>query len=85
VANGRVEKKFGDSWFNVSEAITTSNLSEVIANMKRRIISSTDEIRWVPSTEDSTKATAEAFAIFGWNKQDGLVSDRASVISFEHA
>ena len=85
VANGRVEKKIGDSWFNVSEAITTSSPSELIALMSRRVISSTDEIRWVPSTEDSTKATAEAFAIFGWNKQDGLVSDRASVISFEHA
>ena len=85
VANGRVEKKIGDSWVNVSEAITTSSPSELIALMSRRVISSTDEIRWVPSTEDSTKATAEAFAIFGWNKQDGLVSDRASVISFEHA
>ena len=85
VANGRVEKKIGDSWFNVSEAITTSSPSELIALMSRRVISSTDEIRWVPSTEDSTKATAEAFAIFGWTKQDRLVSDRASVISFEHA
>ena len=85
VANGSVEKKIGDSWVNVSEAITTSSPSELIALMSRRVISSTDEIRWVPSAEDSTKTKAEAFAIFGLNQQDGLVSDRASVISFEHA
>ena len=83
VANGSVEKKLGDSWVNVSEAPKSSNPFELLALLQRRLISPSDEIRWVPSADDSTKATAEAFSIFGWNGKDKLSSDKASVISFE--
>ena len=83
VANGSVEKKIGNFWFNVSEAPKSSNPFELLALLQRRLISPTDEIRWVPAAEDSSKATAEAFSIFGWNGKDKLSSDKASVISFE--
>jgi hypothetical protein len=83
VANGSVEKKIGDSWVNVSEAPRSSNPFELLALLQRRLISPTDEIRWVPAAEDSSKATAEAFSIFGWNGKDILSSDKACVISFE--
>ena len=83
VANGSVEKKIGDSWVNVSEPPKSSNPFELLALLQRRLISPTDEIRWVPAAEDSTKVTAEAFSIFGWNGKGKLSSDKASVISFE--
>ena len=83
VANGSVEKKIGDSWVNVSEAPKSSNPLELLSLLQRRLISPTDEIRWVPAAEDSSKATAEAFSIFGWNGKDKLSSDKASVISFQ--
>ena len=83
IANGSVEKKIGDSWVNVSEPPKSSNPFELLALLQRRLISPTDEIRWVPASDDSTKVTAEAFSIFGWNGKDKLSSDKASVISFE--
>ena len=82
VANGSVEKKIGDSWVNVSEPPKSSNPFELLALLQRRLISPTDEIRWVPAAQ-ATKVTAEAFSIFGWNGKDKLSSDKASVISFE--
>ena len=83
VANGSVEKKIGDSWVNVSEAPTSSNPFQLLALLQRRIISPSDEIRWVPSAEDSSKATAEAFSIYGWNSKDKIASDKPSIIDFE--
>ena len=83
VANGSVEKKIGDSWINVSEAPTSSNPFQLLALLQRRIISPSDEIRWVPSAEDSSKATAEAFSIYGWDTKDKLASDQPSIIDFE--
>ena len=83
VANGHIEKKIGDSYHNVSDAPTSSNPFELLALLERRLISPSDEIRWVPSAEDSSKVTVEAFSIIGWNSKDKLASDTASVIGFE--
>ena len=67
LASGRVEKKQGDSWVDVSTPPKSSNPFELLALMIRRSITSSDEIRWVPDAEDHGEVSTEAFELIGWN------------------
>lgn len=67
VASGKVEKKQGDSWVDVSTPPRSSNPFELLALLQRRIIKPTDEIRWVPDAKDKGEVSTEAFELIGWN------------------
>ena len=67
LASGKVEKKQGDSWVDVSTPPISSNPFELLALLQRRIIKPTDEIRWVPDTEDQGEVSTKAFELIGWN------------------
>ena len=67
LASGKVEKKQGDSWVDVSTPPRSSNPFELLALLQRRIIKPTDEIRWVPDAEDYGEVSTEAFELIGWN------------------
>ena len=67
VASGKVEKKQGDSWVDVSTPPKSSNPFELLALLQRRLILPTDEIRWIPDAEDQGEVSTEAFELIGWN------------------
>ena len=67
LASGKVEKKQGDSWVDVSTPPRSSNLFELLALLQRRLITPTDVIRWVPDAEDQSEASTKAFELIGWN------------------
>ena len=67
LASGKVEKKQGDSWVDVSTPPRSSNPFELLALLQRRLITPTDEIRWVPDAEDQGEVSTEAFELVGWN------------------
>ncbi|MGI9460792.1 MAG: hypothetical protein ACR2NF_12400 [Pirellulales bacterium] len=67
LASGKVEKKQGESWVDVSTPPKSSNPFELLALLRRRLITSSDEIRWVPDAEDHGEVSTEAFELIGWN------------------
>ena len=67
LASGKVEKKQGESWVDVSTPPKSSNPFELLALLQRRLITSSDEIRWVPDAEDHGEVSTEAFELIGWN------------------
>ncbi len=68
VASGYVEKKRSDgSWVDVSTPPTTSNPRALLQLLQNRMITPSDEIRWVPGTANEGKASAEAFSLYGWD------------------
>ena len=68
VASGYVEKKRSDgSWVDVSTPPKTSNPRALLQLLRNRMITPSDEIRWVPGTANEGKASAEAFSLYGWD------------------
>ena len=68
VASGYVEKKRSDgSWVDVSTPPKTSNPRALLQLLQNRMITPSDEIRWVPGTANEGKASAEAFSLYGWD------------------
>ncbi len=68
VASGYVEKKRSDgSWVDVSTPPKTSNPRALLQLLRNRMITPSDEIRWVPGTANEGNASAEAFSLYGWD------------------
>ena len=68
VASGYVEKKRSDgSWVDVSAPPKTSNPRTLLQLLRNRMITPSDEIRWVPGTANEGKASAKAFSLYGWD------------------
>ena len=68
VASGYVEKKRSDgSWVDVSTPPKTSNPRTLLQLLRNRMITPSDEIRWVPGTANEGKASAKAFSLYGWD------------------
>lgn len=68
VASGYVEKKRSDgSWVDVSTPPKTSSPRALLQLLRNRMITPSDEIRWVPGTANEGKASAEAFSLYGWD------------------
>ncbi|MBT6642042.1 MAG: right-handed parallel beta-helix repeat-containing protein [Planctomycetaceae bacterium] len=79
VSLGRVEKKSGGTWVDVSTPPTTSNPRELLRLLSLRVIKPDDELRWIPPAE--SPQAEEAFSLIGWNGK--LVSESKSSIRFE--
>ena len=87
-ASGHVEKKIDDVWVNISEHTPPqhSNPFELLKFFRRRLITSSDEIRWVPGTDNASKQSVDAaFAMIGWHQEQSLKSKETTQIHFEIA
>ena len=81
LASGKVEKKHGDSWIDVSAPPRSTNPFELLALLQRRIIKPSDEIRWVPDAEDQGEVSTKAFELFGWN--GATASEEKTVVEID--
>jgi hypothetical protein len=76
---GRVEKWNGQRWIDVSRPPTGSSPRELLQRLAERVISPTDQLRWVPPAGAADGQTA--FSIVGW---DGIaVGTGLSEVGFE--
>ena len=88
IASGHVEKKIDEAWVNISKetAPQSSNPLELLKFFRRRLITSSDEIRWVPGTDNASKQSVDAaFAMIGWHQEQSLKSKETTQIHFEIA
>ena len=75
VANGVVEKWLPStgSWVNVSAVPTTSNPTELLQLLQRRLIQQGDRIQWTPAQSTSPAGFEKAFDIVGWDNGNPFV------------
>lgn len=80
---GRVEKWIDGAWRDVGTPPSSSSPAELLSRLQSRVISPGDAVRWVPSDQDVGQASAQAFAVQGWNAAG--VSHDTSLVSFKGA
>lgn len=73
VANGKVEKRVGGDWVDVSSPPKSTTPLGLLQALQLRKISSTDEIRWTQNLSTSTQK--KTFKLVGWHKIAGDVGE----------
>ena len=79
VASGRVEKWTGSGWVDISTAPATSSPSVLLRNLQQRLITPSDQLRWVPPADAISEQAA--FTLVGWHGQQASAS--ASTVLIE--
>jgi hypothetical protein len=79
VASGRVEKWTGTDWIDISTLPATSSPSVLLQQLQRRLVTPTDQLRWVPPADASGEQVA--FALVGWSGEQA--SATASTVTIE--
>jgi len=75
VVNGVVEKWLPatETWVNVSAVPTTSNPTELLKLLQRRLIQQGDRIKWTPAQPTSPAGFKKAFDVVGWDDGNPIV------------
>ena len=78
VASGRVEKWNGTNWVDVSSPPASSSPAVLLRQLQQRLVTPTDQLRWVPPTESG--GAEAAFAVVGWNGREASTTASTVVI-----
>ena len=79
VASGRVEKWTGTDWIDISTLPASSSPGILLQHLQRRLVTPTDQLRWIPPADASGEQAA--FALVGWSGEE--VSATASTVMIE--
>jgi len=79
VASGRVEKWAGADWVDISTPPATSSPSVLLQHLQQRLVTPSDQLRWVPPGYASGEQAA--FALVGWSGEQA--SATASTVTIE--